>query len=81
MPGSGILGCQKLALRTRSLALDGLMNTCLGEGLPPLKVAAVPPEDNTSLPHHELIGRYVSCGVTRIGAAADILCPRRCTHS
>ncbi|GMG12982.1 unnamed protein product [Aspergillus oryzae] len=42
-----------------------LVNTCLGEGLPRLKAAAVPPEDNTSQPHRELIGRYVSCGVMR----------------
>jgi hypothetical protein len=52
-----------------------------GEGLPRLKAAAVPNGDNTSLPHHELIGRYVSCGLTRTGVAADILCPRRCRYS
>lgn len=51
----------------RNMALDGLMNTFLGERLPRFKAAAVPPEDNVtvSLPHYELIGRYVSYGVTR----------------
>jgi hypothetical protein len=49
----------------RNMAFDGLMNTFLGERLPRFKAAAVPPEDNASLPQHELIGRYVSCGVTR----------------
>jgi hypothetical protein len=32
------------------------MNTWLGEGLSRSKAAAVPSEDNTSLPKHELIG-------------------------
>jgi hypothetical protein len=75
VPGSRILGYQKLALRTRNLALDGLMNIKLGEGLPRSKAAAVQHEDNTPLPQHEVIGRYVSCIVTRSGVAEDILCP------
>jgi hypothetical protein len=54
--------------------LDGhMINTCLGEGLPRLKEGARHPENNASLPQHELIGRYVSCGVTRIGVAAGWL--------
>jgi len=47
------------------MALDGLMNTSLGDKLPRFKAVALPPKDNVSLPWHESIGRFVSCGVTQ----------------
>jgi hypothetical protein len=80
VPGSSILGCRKLALRIWSLALDKLMNSYLGKGLPRSKAVAVSLEYSTSLAYRELIGRYVSCGVTHLGIAANILCPQHCRH-
>lgn len=57
-------GCAENSKYDQNIALDGLMNTFLGERLPRFKTAGLPPKDNASLPQHELIGRYVSCVIT-----------------